>query len=48
MYLYDGKGSTAIAKELDERGIPTLKNRVWSGQHVLKILNNEKYAGYLT
>lgn len=48
MYLYDGKGSTAIAKELDERGIPTLKNRVWSGQHVLKILNNEKYAGDLT
>lgn len=37
-----------IAKELDERGIPTLKNRVWSGQHVLKILNNEKYAGDLT
>lgn len=48
MYLYDGKGSTAIAKELDGRGIPTLKNRVWSGQHVLKILNNEKYAGDLT
>ncbi|MCM1525418.1 MAG: recombinase family protein [Ruminococcus sp.] len=48
MYLYEGKGSTAIAHELDERGIPTLKNRVWSGQHVLKILNNEKYVGDLT
>ena len=42
MYLYDGKGSSAIAHELDKRGIPTLKNRVW------KILNNEKYVGDLT
>jgi len=48
MYLYDGKGSSAIAHELDKRGIPTLKNRVWSPQHVLKILNNEKYVGDLT
>lgn len=48
MYLYDGKGSSAIAQELDKRGIPTLKNRVWSAQHVLKILNNEKYVGDLT
>ena len=48
MYLYDGKGSSAIAHELDKRGIPTLKNRVWSAQHVLKILNNEKYVGDLT
>ena len=48
MYLYDGKGSSAIAHELDERGIPTLKNRVWSSQHVLRILNNEKYVGDLT
>ena len=47
-YLYDGKGSTRIAHDLSERGIPTLKNRVWSGQHVLKILANEKYVGDLT
>lgn len=47
-YLYDGKGSTAIAHELSDRGIPTLKNRIWSGQHVLKILSNEKYVGDLT
>ncbi len=47
-YLYDGKGSTAIAHELTDRGIPTLKNRLWSGQHVLKILKNEKYVGDLT
>lgn len=47
-YLYDGKGSSAIAHDLEEQGIPTLKNRVWSPQHVLKILNNEKYVGDLT
>lgn len=47
-YLYDGKGSTRIAHDLSERGIPTLKNRVWSAQHVLKILANEKYVGDLT
>ncbi|MBR1432437.1 MAG: recombinase family protein [Ruminiclostridium sp.] len=48
MYLYDGMGSTAIAHELDNRGIPTLKNRVWSSQLILKILKNEKYCGDLT
>lgn len=47
-YLYDGKGSYAIARELSNRGIPTLKNRVWSAQHILKILSNEKYVGDLT
>ena len=47
-YLYDGKGSHTIAHELSNRGIPTLKNRVWSPQHVLKILKNEKYVGDLT
>ncbi|MCM1168154.1 MAG: recombinase family protein [Ruminococcus sp.] len=47
-YLYDGKGSHTIAHELSDRGIPTLKNRVWSPQHVLKILKNEKYVGDLT
>ncbi len=47
-YLYEGKGSTRIAKDLTERGIPTLNNRIWSPQHVLKILANEKYVGDLT
>ena len=48
MYLYDGMGSTAIAHALSERGIPSLKNRVWSPIHVLKILDNDKYVGDLT
>jgi len=48
MYLYEGKGSDTIAHELAARGIPTLKNRVWSPQHVLKILKNDKYVGDLT
>ena len=47
-YLYDGMGSHSIARNLDEQGIPTLKNHVWSPQHVLKILKNDKYAGDLT
>ena len=47
-YLYDGKGSNTIAHELSNHKIPTLKNRVWSPQHVLKILKNEKYVGDLT
>ena len=48
MYLYEGKGSSVIAHELSDKGIPTLKNRVWSAQHVLKLLKNEKYVGDLT
>jgi len=48
MYLYKGMGSDSIAHELEARGIPTLKNRVWSAQHVLKILKNDKYVGDLT
>lgn len=47
-YLYEDKGSTRIAKDLTERGIPTLNNRIWSPQHVLKILANDKYVGDLT
>ena len=47
-YVYEGKGSTRIAKDLTERGIPTLNNRIWSPQHVLKILVNDKYVGDLT
>ena len=48
MYLYEGKGSSVIAHELSNKGIPTLKNCVWSAQHVLKLLKNEKYVGDLT
>ena len=48
MYLYEGKGSDTIAHELEARGIPTLKKRIWSPQHVLKILKNDKYVGDLT
>lgn len=47
-YLYGGKESNVIAHELSNRGIPTLKNRVWSLRYVLKILKNEKYVGDLT
>ena len=47
MYLHERKGSHTIANELQARDIPTAMNRVWSAQHVLKVLKNEKYAGDL-
>lgn len=47
-YLYERKGSATIAKELNQRGIPTLNGKLWGAHTVLKILRNEKYVGDLT
>ena len=47
-YLYEGKGSTLIARELNEKGVPTLKEKLWSSQFILKMIANEKYVGDLT
>ena len=47
-YLYDRKGTPTIAKELNERNIPTLNGKLWAPTTVLKILRNEKYVGDLT
>ena len=47
-YLYDGKGAASIAHDLNERGVPTLLNRIWSSQLILKMIGNEKYVGDLT
>ena len=47
-YFYDGKGSTLIARELNDKGIPTLKDKLWSSQLILKMIANEKYVGDLT
>ncbi len=47
-YVCEGKGSHVIARELDEEGIkPPKTNGKWSGEEVLHILKNEKYAGNL-
>ena len=47
-YLNERKGSSIIAKELREEGIPSSRgNLKWTAPTVLKILKNEKYCGDL-
>ena len=47
-YLNERKGSSVIARELREEGIPSSRgNLKWTGSAVLKILKNEKYCGDL-
>jgi DNA invertase Pin-like site-specific DNA recombinase len=41
----EGKGSTAIARELNRMGV-TLYGKPWDATAVLKILTNPKYAGW--
>lgn len=48
MYIQEGKGSGAIAKELREKGILTTNGTLnWSGATILRMLKNEKYVGDL-
>ncbi|MBN3018220.1 recombinase family protein [Ruthenibacterium lactatiformans] len=43
-----GDSLKKIAENLDARGIPTPKNKgKWSSQTVMRILQNEKYAGHV-
>lgn len=48
-YIFDryvaGAGSTMIARELNEQGIPTIKGNSWTSSSVMGIINNEKYKG---
>lgn len=47
-YLNERKGSSVIARELQEEGILSSRGNVkWSAPTVLKILKNEKYCGDL-
>lgn len=47
-FAYEGKGTTTIAKELYEEGIPPVgKAQRWSASTILQILKNEKYTGDL-
>ncbi len=48
MYLYENKGTTKIAQELNAEKITTLNGRLWSAPTLLLMLKNEKYAGDLT
>lgn len=44
-YIFDryvaGAGSTMIARELNEQGIPTIKGNPWTSSSVMGIINNE-------
>lgn len=46
-YLHEGKGTSTIANELREAGIPTIKGNLWSNTVLLRVLRNEKYVGDL-
>ena len=48
MYLYENKGTTKIAQELNADKIPTLNGGLWSAPTLLGMLKNEKYTGDLT
>lgn len=48
MYLYENKGTTKIAQELNAEKIPTINGRLWGAPTILGMLKNEKYAGDLT
>lgn len=48
MYLYENKGTTKIAQELNAEKIPTLNGGLRSAPTLLGMLKNEKYAGDLT
>lgn len=41
----NGKGTRAIARGLEQDGIPTKKGNIWSAATVNGILKNEKYTG---
>lgn len=47
-YVYEGKGTTVIARELEKASYKTLTgSTVWRNTVILKILKNEKYCGDL-
>ncbi len=47
-YLYERKGTTSIAQELNADGIPTIHGGLWSAPTILGMIKNDKYCGDLT
>lgn len=43
--VLSGKGTDAIAKELDDEGVPTKRGGKWTSTSVRGIIANEKYTG---
>ncbi len=46
-YTIEGKGTSTIARELKEEGVPTITNKNWTNTVILRTLRNEKYCGDL-
>jgi DNA invertase Pin-like site-specific DNA recombinase len=46
-YTIEHKGTTTIARELNEAGVPTFTNSNWTNTVILRMLRNEKYCGDL-
>lgn len=46
-WYISGLGSSAIAKKLNNLGIPSYKGGIWRSDTVLRIITNEKYIGDL-
>ena len=46
-YVYEGKGSSIIANELNAEGYTSIKGAIFRQDSVIRILKNEKYCGDL-
>lgn len=46
-FVYEGKGTHVIARELREEGINPMRVKEWSNTSILRIIRNEKYCGDL-
>ena len=46
-FVYEKKGASVIARELDNLKIKPMKSEFWQSSVILKILKNEKYCGDL-
>lgn len=43
--ILSGKGTLAVANELNKKGVPTKKGGCWTASTVRGMLANEKYTG---
>ncbi len=46
-YVIEQKGTSTIARELREEGVPSYNHTEWTNTVILRILRNEKYCGDL-
>jgi predicted small metal-binding protein/transposase len=48
LYVYEGKSFLAIARQLNDENIATIKGNTWSASTVSQTIKNSKYVGDLT